>query len=90
MVTLLAGSQSYGLQCMVHFGVQGLCKAAQNFGLSKTIAFVDMGCIKATRGLLGTDHVILNHGQVTWTTPELAPPLLTTTPTGGRFSSRQI
>ncbi|GFU01951.1 uncharacterized protein TNCV_1524371 [Trichonephila clavipes] len=24
------------------------------------------------------------HGQVTWTTPELAPPLLTTTPTGGR------
>ncbi|GFW72590.1 uncharacterized protein TNCV_3798181 [Trichonephila clavipes] len=26
------------------------------------------------------DHVILSHGQVTWTTPELAPPLLTTTP----------
>ncbi|GFX06134.1 uncharacterized protein TNCV_641811 [Trichonephila clavipes] len=26
------------------------------------------------------DNVILNHGQVTWTTPELAPPLLTTTP----------
>ncbi|GFT95717.1 uncharacterized protein TNCV_310921 [Trichonephila clavipes] len=26
------------------------------------------------------DHVILNHGQLTWTTPELAPPLLTTTP----------
>ncbi|GFY28248.1 hypothetical protein TNCV_4395821 [Trichonephila clavipes] len=25
-------------------------------------------------------HVILNHGQVTWTTPELAPPLQTTTP----------
>ncbi|GFV12067.1 uncharacterized protein TNCV_669981 [Trichonephila clavipes] len=34
----------------------------------------------ATRGLLATDHVILNHGQVTWTTPELAPPLLATTP----------
>ncbi|GFX80070.1 transposable element Tcb2 transposase [Trichonephila clavipes] len=34
----------------------------------------------ATRGLLATDHVILNHGQVTWTTPELAPLLLTTTP----------
>ncbi|GFV37426.1 uncharacterized protein TNCV_4347801 [Trichonephila clavipes] len=34
----------------------------------------------ASRGLLATDHVILNHGQVTWTTPELAPPLLTTTP----------
>ncbi|GFT63248.1 uncharacterized protein TNCV_4747271 [Trichonephila clavipes] len=34
----------------------------------------------ATRGLLATDHVILNHGQVTWTTPELAAPLRTTTP----------
>ncbi|GFU88021.1 uncharacterized protein TNCV_1335901 [Trichonephila clavipes] len=34
----------------------------------------------ATRGLLAMDHVILNHGQVTWTTPELAPPLLTSTP----------
>ncbi|GFW00704.1 uncharacterized protein TNCV_2304771 [Trichonephila clavipes] len=33
----------------------------------------------ATRGLLATDHDILNHGQVTWTTPELAPPLLTAT-----------
>ncbi|GFW02782.1 uncharacterized protein TNCV_3731821 [Trichonephila clavipes] len=36
--------------------------------------------LSSTRGLLATDHVILNHGQVTWTTPELAPPLLTTTP----------
>ncbi|GFS75698.1 hypothetical protein TNCV_3424461 [Trichonephila clavipes] len=46
----------------------------------------------ATRGFLATDHVILNHGQVTWTTPELAPPSSNyhTTPTGGRFSSRQI
>ncbi|GFY16386.1 uncharacterized protein TNCV_2350291 [Trichonephila clavipes] len=34
----------------------------------------------ATRRLLATDHVILNHGQVTWTTPELKPPLLTITP----------
>ncbi|GFS80793.1 transposable element Tcb1 transposase [Trichonephila clavipes] len=34
----------------------------------------------ATRRLLATDHIILNHGQFTWTTPELAPPLLTTTP----------
>ncbi|GFU50773.1 uncharacterized protein TNCV_2494791 [Trichonephila clavipes] len=32
----------------------------------------------ATRRLLVTDHVILNHGQVTWTTLELSPPLLTT------------
>ncbi|GFU78054.1 hypothetical protein TNCV_4778621, partial [Trichonephila clavipes] len=38
---------------------------------------------------LTTDYVILNHGQVTWTTPELAPsPNYHTTPTGGgRFSS---
>ncbi|GFT41580.1 uncharacterized protein TNCV_1964891 [Trichonephila clavipes] len=34
----------------------------------------------ATRELFATDHVILNQGQVTWTKPELAPPLLTTTP----------
>ncbi|GFV36684.1 hypothetical protein TNCV_1033601 [Trichonephila clavipes] len=46
----------------------------------------------ATRGLSATDHLILNHGQVTWTTPELAPPYPNyhTTPTGGRLSSRQI
>ncbi|GFW18810.1 putative transposable element [Trichonephila clavipes] len=30
--------------------------------------------------LLETDLVVLSHGQVTWTTPELAPPLQTTTP----------
>ncbi|GFW84529.1 uncharacterized protein TNCV_457101 [Trichonephila clavipes] len=31
------------------------------------------------------DHVILNHGQVTWTTPELVPPSPNyhITPTGG-------
>ncbi|GFX53913.1 uncharacterized protein TNCV_1598591 [Trichonephila clavipes] len=40
---------------------------------------VRLHCL-TTRGLLATDHVILNHGQVTWTTPELEPPLLTTTP----------
>ncbi|GFT63471.1 uncharacterized protein TNCV_869571 [Trichonephila clavipes] len=33
-----------------------------------------------TRAFVVTDHVILNHGQVTWMTPGLAPPLLTTTP----------
>ncbi|GFV23124.1 uncharacterized protein TNCV_1709941 [Trichonephila clavipes] len=43
-------------------------------------------------GLLVLDHVILNHGQVTWMTPELAPPSpnFHTTPTGGRFSSTDI
>ncbi|GFW45502.1 uncharacterized protein TNCV_3244421 [Trichonephila clavipes] len=44
--------------------------------LQAFVAATDLG---STRGLLATDHVILNHGQVTWTTPELAPPLLTTT-----------
>ncbi|GFV41282.1 piggyBac transposable element-derived protein 4 [Trichonephila clavipes] len=39
-----------------------------------------IGSKRAARGLLVTDFVILNHGQVTWTTPELAPPLLTITP----------
>ncbi|GFX04974.1 hypothetical protein TNCV_2249571 [Trichonephila clavipes] len=45
--------------------------------------------VLATRGLLVTDHVILNHGQVTWTTPELAPPSPNyhTTPTGGLANS---
>ncbi|GFW64687.1 hypothetical protein TNCV_700901 [Trichonephila clavipes] len=32
------------------------------------------------------DHVFLNHGQVTWMTSELAPPLLTTTPKRGEAS----
>ncbi|GFT00805.1 transposable element Tcb1 transposase [Trichonephila clavipes] len=35
---------------------------------------------KATRGLLATDLVILQHGQIKGTKSELAPPLLTTTP----------
>ncbi|GFV52507.1 hypothetical protein TNCV_83461 [Trichonephila clavipes] len=46
-----------------------------------------------TRGLLETDHVILNQGQVTWTTTKLAPspsPNYHTTPTGGRSSSRRV
>ncbi|GFW97969.1 hypothetical protein TNCV_2600081 [Trichonephila clavipes] len=34
---------------------------------------------KATRELLATDLVILSHGHVKRTTPEQAPPLLTTT-----------
>ncbi|GFX84905.1 DUF5641 domain-containing protein [Trichonephila clavipes] len=42
----------------------------------------------ATRGLLETELVILNHDQVTRTTPELAN--YHTTPTGGRLSSPQI
>ncbi|GFX11305.1 uncharacterized protein TNCV_2803691 [Trichonephila clavipes] len=37
---------------------------------SPEVVFLHM---RSIRGLLATDHVILNHGQVTWTTPELAP-----------------
>ncbi|GFU87931.1 hypothetical protein TNCV_1335011 [Trichonephila clavipes] len=46
----------------------------------------------ATRGLLMTDLVILNHGQVTRTTPEMAPPSpnFHTPLTEGRFSSRHF
>ncbi|GFW07676.1 uncharacterized protein TNCV_3918091 [Trichonephila clavipes] len=47
--------------------------------LTKRLHSNEKSC-PSTRGLLATDHVILNHGQVTWTTPELAPPFLTTTP----------
>ncbi|GFW60373.1 hypothetical protein TNCV_3869061 [Trichonephila clavipes] len=41
---------------------------------------------------MATNLVILNHGQVMRTTPELAPtsPNCHTTPTGGRLSSQQI
>ncbi|GFU82599.1 hypothetical protein TNCV_2306431 [Trichonephila clavipes] len=48
--------------------------------------------IDAIRGLLVTDLVILNHGQVPRATPELATPSPNehSTPTGGRLSSRQI
>ncbi|GFU57052.1 hypothetical protein TNCV_1779191 [Trichonephila clavipes] len=45
---------------------------------------------QTTRRFLATDHVILNNGQVTWTTSELAPPSpnYPNTPTEGHFSSR--
>ncbi|GFX46815.1 uncharacterized protein TNCV_4039611 [Trichonephila clavipes] len=51
---------------------------SRNINLQLFCELLDV--IATTRGLLATDHVILNHGQVTWTTPELAPPLLTPTP----------
>ncbi|GFV32023.1 uncharacterized protein TNCV_1195551 [Trichonephila clavipes] len=52
------------------------CEPRARNELKSTLALA----LRSTRGLLATDPVILNHGQVTWTTPELAPPLLTTTP----------
>ncbi|GFW51878.1 soluble guanylate cyclase 88E [Trichonephila clavipes] len=36
--------------------------------------------METTGGLLASDNLILNHGQVTWPTLELAPPFLTNTP----------
>ncbi|GFW27906.1 uncharacterized protein TNCV_767861 [Trichonephila clavipes] len=41
--------------------------------IGNNMANVVFQMVKPTRGLLATDHVIFNHGQVTWTTPELAP-----------------
>ncbi|GFX04356.1 uncharacterized protein TNCV_3975041 [Trichonephila clavipes] len=57
---------------------ESVSPASQSYHHKKGVK--DLTHIAATRGLLATDLVILNHGQVTWTTPELAPPLLTTTP----------
>ncbi|GFV34197.1 hypothetical protein TNCV_3484071 [Trichonephila clavipes] len=41
---------------------------------------------QSIRGPLVTSLLILNQGQVTMTTPEPAPPLITSTPTGRRLS----
>ncbi|GFW38848.1 hypothetical protein TNCV_3882151 [Trichonephila clavipes] len=41
--------------------------------VSSIVARLRTGYFRASRRLLETDHVILNLGQVTWTTPELAP-----------------
>ncbi|GFT01026.1 hypothetical protein TNCV_4054281 [Trichonephila clavipes] len=48
--------------------------------------------LDTTGGLLAIDLVILNHGQVTRTTPELvsSSPNYHTTPMGGRLSSGKI
>ncbi|GFW09817.1 transposable element Tc1 transposase [Trichonephila clavipes] len=64
-----------------HSHIDGMYEAGWSYRaierhLQRTVTAVQR-CYKSgcsTRGLLATDHVILNHGQVTWTTPELAPP----------------
>ncbi|GFU45452.1 uncharacterized protein TNCV_3625721 [Trichonephila clavipes] len=58
----------------------GQSDAKPSFLSSQAILALIYRPTEGMKGLLATDHVILNHGQVTWTTPELAPPLLTTTP----------
>ncbi|GFW19122.1 uncharacterized protein TNCV_254491 [Trichonephila clavipes] len=82
------------LQCTEYYGdgdSKGFLQVKDIYGDNSVTKLECIGHIqkKITRWLLATDHVILNHGQVTWMTPELAPTFLTTTPSGGRFSSRQ-
>ncbi|GFV94415.1 hypothetical protein TNCV_3352531 [Trichonephila clavipes] len=53
--------------------------------LSDSLPQINLGVQGGAQGgYQQTDHVILIHGQVTWMTPELASPLLTTTPHLGR------
>ncbi|GFU53618.1 uncharacterized protein TNCV_3994921 [Trichonephila clavipes] len=47
--------------------------------MKRVSEYFNVALLSYTRAF-GDDHVILNHGQVTWTTPELAPPFLITTP----------
>ncbi|GFS61208.1 uncharacterized protein TNCV_3104691 [Trichonephila clavipes] len=54
-----------------HKGDVVVCKVGYQFRCHPRLRIVLK--LRATRGLLATDHVILNHGQVTRTTPELAP-----------------
>ncbi|GFY15847.1 transposable element Tcb2 transposase [Trichonephila clavipes] len=68
----LAGHPSQG-----YFGLQSHCAPCYFFNQA---SFYPSDFSFTTRGLLAKDYVFLNHGQVTWTTPELAPPLLATTP----------
>ncbi|GFS55499.1 hypothetical protein TNCV_1627481 [Trichonephila clavipes] len=68
----------------------------KNCGEERAAARSNMSWLKVLsllhEGFWRRNHVILNHGQVTWMTPEMAPPSPNyhTTPKGGRFSSRQI
>ncbi|GFU58446.1 uncharacterized protein TNCV_1368781 [Trichonephila clavipes] len=58
----------------------GNCRLGASVAIHSKGSSRGISSIPTTRGLLATDHVILNNGQVTWTTSELAPHLLTTTP----------
>ncbi|GFT29234.1 transposon Ty3-G Gag-Pol polyprotein [Trichonephila clavipes] len=65
--------------CNVQFrSLNSLGVSSANYGVAAVAEWYryrTVACfVTATQGLLATDHVILNHGQVTWTTPELAPP----------------
>ncbi|GFX93569.1 uncharacterized protein TNCV_1587471 [Trichonephila clavipes] len=68
-------SSGISLQCRSSRAYQ-IALARFRSGHLRSMTFVQ----GVTRGILATDRVIVNHGQETWTTPELAPHLLTTTP----------
>ncbi|GBM29908.1 hypothetical protein AVEN_246467-1 [Araneus ventricosus] len=53
------------------------------------LGYINVPFLKQHEGYLGTDLVILNRGQMTRTTPELAPPSpnFRATPTGGRLAT---
>ncbi|GFY15286.1 hypothetical protein TNCV_1570971 [Trichonephila clavipes] len=53
------------------FQTAGLCSPEQEIGDRRNNPTTRTKSDSSTRRLLATDHVILNHGQVTWTTPEL-------------------
>ncbi|GFU86938.1 transposable element Tc1 transposase [Trichonephila clavipes] len=93
--TLRLGSHMVVIQFNKGFGglIDVLNQDHVQVGANTEISFAQLDEERVTaRGLLTTDHVILNHGQVTWMTPELAPlsPNYHTTPTGKRFNSQQI
>ncbi|GBM66348.1 hypothetical protein AVEN_227814-1 [Araneus ventricosus] len=60
-----------------------------NLGTSK-VRCINVPILKQHEGYFRADLVILNLGQMTRTTPELAPPLpnFRTTPTGGRLTPK--
>ncbi|GFW40840.1 hypothetical protein TNCV_4368881 [Trichonephila clavipes] len=60
--SFLGGQKGLRCSCKMQVWVSGPTKMPTTLDVRRT-----------ARGRLETEHVILNHGQVTWTTPELAP-----------------
>ncbi|GBM43040.1 hypothetical protein AVEN_234095-1, partial [Araneus ventricosus] len=57
--------------------------------LKKSFSYINVPFLKQHKGYFGMDLIILNHSQMTRTTPELAPPSRNfhATPTGGRLAT---
>ncbi|GFX45051.1 hypothetical protein TNCV_3431001 [Trichonephila clavipes] len=88
-VALLLAKQKRDLLKKRRFWPRIACSRSLNGTLKKNGFGVNgLSSVLVTQGLLVTDLVILNHGQVTWTTPEMTPssPNFHTTPTKGRLS----